>query len=790
MKLKKIFSTEDSYKSIALSFIYFMLLTITSICIFVPFLPIMPSDGLDGSWTLGINQAVADSLAFGRNIIFTFGPYASIYTRAYHPLTDGLMVWGGLFLGISFAVVAFLNYRESKWYVQLMLLIILASVMYSPDALLFYYPLLVGVYCFRFITKEITYIRSPLSQNIIIFFIFTPFGLLPLIKGTTIVICIAIEVFILLMFALRHEWKKIIIVILSPISSLFLFSLIAGQSLVSLPFYFWNIFPIMSGYTEAMSTEGNRYEILIYIVSSFFLLWVSFSRSSSRSLSSRIILTLMFFSVLFLAMKAGFVRHDTHALNPGTTILLVGLLICSINQGNRAIFALLISFSCWLYIDSMYMKTNSQTFLGNIYNTYKYAWSGIELRADNGRLVENYKEALGKIHLKTPLPSLEGSTDIYSYDLSDLISSGNKWNPRPIFQSYSVYTPSLIEKNRSHLYGSAAPDNIFFKIQALDQRLPPMEDGASWPIFLSSYLPTKVVNQDTLILKKQRGVPENIIETKLSGGKYKIGEDVFVPKFSDPIYVKVNLNPSFLGRLVGVVFKTSPLQMNINLENGQTRKYRVVSGMLKTGLILSPLVENINEFLLVYDNSDFNDGKKVTSFSIAPQEESWLWDKEYEVEFSSLRFPSRAGLEGDLFDLEKPIAQNNNFRMTVADRCDGYIDYVNGMAPAPLEFNASKRLSINGWLALSIEKGLLPESVKVVLMGQNGQIYLIQTKKVPRPDVGRYHKNNQLDYSGYSVNADTSMLHGVYKLGLAVESGGNLKICQRFDIAVKFTAPK
>src|SRR5215471_2375058 len=70
------------------------LLLITIISVFVPFSPIMPVEEIDHSWTLGINQAVAQGLAFGRDIIWNYGPYASILTREYHPATDSLMLAG------------------------------------------------------------------------------------------------------------------------------------------------------------------------------------------------------------------------------------------------------------------------------------------------------------------------------------------------------------------------------------------------------------------------------------------------------------------------------------------------------------------------------------------------------------------------------------------------------------------------------------------------------------------------------------------------------------------------
>lgn len=77
-------------------------LLITTIAIFVPFSPEMPGTGLDPSWQFGINQAMAQGLSFGKEIIYSFGPYASIYTRLFHPSTDFMMLSGSLYLALSY----------------------------------------------------------------------------------------------------------------------------------------------------------------------------------------------------------------------------------------------------------------------------------------------------------------------------------------------------------------------------------------------------------------------------------------------------------------------------------------------------------------------------------------------------------------------------------------------------------------------------------------------------------------------------------------------------------------
>src|SRR5262245_31502728 len=87
---------------------------VTILASFVPLTPVMPDLGLDPSWRFGINQAVAQGLVFGRDIVFTYGPYGSIYTKAYHPATDWMMMSGTLLLGACYAFLVVLLARRSN----------------------------------------------------------------------------------------------------------------------------------------------------------------------------------------------------------------------------------------------------------------------------------------------------------------------------------------------------------------------------------------------------------------------------------------------------------------------------------------------------------------------------------------------------------------------------------------------------------------------------------------------------------------------------------------------------
>jgi hypothetical protein len=61
---------------------------------FIPFSPAMPESNLDTPWVLAMNQAVSAHLVFGRDVVFTLGRYATVFTRNYHPSTDKMTMFG------------------------------------------------------------------------------------------------------------------------------------------------------------------------------------------------------------------------------------------------------------------------------------------------------------------------------------------------------------------------------------------------------------------------------------------------------------------------------------------------------------------------------------------------------------------------------------------------------------------------------------------------------------------------------------------------------------------------
>jgi hypothetical protein len=82
------------------------------------------------------------------------------------------------------------------------------------------------------------------------------------------------------------------------------------------------------------------------------------------------------------------------------------------------------------------------------------------------------------------------------------------------------------------------------------------------------------------------------------------------------------------------------LKIDVEMADGSRKSYRIISGMAKTGFLLSPLIANTDDFAAFYDGGHRLESKKVSAFSIDAKRR-WYWDKEYEIQFIELDQPAR-----------------------------------------------------------------------------------------------------------------------------------------------------
>lgn len=756
------------------------LLFVTAVCVFVPFLPGMPSLGLDPSWVLGMNQAVQYGYSIGQDVVFTYGPYSSILTTMYHPSTDNLMILGASYLGVSFGVVLLFLMHGRPFYWKVALLLVLAGKLCNGDSLLFFYVVSVGVFCI----SSTIYKWGGLSKFrlLVMVFLLFSFGLLPLVKGTSLIICAAVAGLMFFYALINRESKLAVIFVLTPISSLLFFWCVSGQKIFGISDYFISMIPLVSGYTEAMALSGNELEIQLYLAASFVVILVAW-RGMAYPARAKMVVVAMFFVALFLMLKSAFVRHDAHALGAGDLLLALTVLTAAIFPSRFSVVALLLSSFTWWGIDKNYREIGSEEFFNNIKDTFFSDILGIEYRVSGHfALQEQYDDAILRIKKVASLPLLPGSSDIYSYAQGALIASGNNWNPRPVFQSYSAYTPSLAEINRDHLLGDNAPDNVFFNVEPIDRRLPSLEDGPSWLVLLNYYHPVSF-NSGHLLLKKNNKNVE-IERSLISSHFYDFGDVVPLPKVGGVIFSEITINKSIRGKVAGALFKPDELAIDVSLEGGESKQFRIVSGMSKAGFLISPLIESTKDFALLYGGGSYLYDRGVKSIVVRSVRLGNDWDKKYKISFFEAKINNKYSLK-ELLKFESLTSGFGSMRFTMSKKCEANIDSINGYTSGS-EFRAKALLNIRGWLSPSTEEGALAKKVYLILTGSRGEQLFIRAGKELRVDVGSYFNNTKLSNAGFAAMVDVSMLKGDYYIGLGYEDERGLNACPEFNVLGHF----
>ena len=760
------------------------------VVLFVPFSPSMPLAGLDPSWQFAMNHAVSSGLSIGEDITFTFGPYASIYTKLYHPLTDFIMVSGSLYLALSTWIYFLFLMRGTHSY-WILFFFALLNVFVSYDSLFFFLPLLVGLVSVKFIfsKKYELLLKSKLSPFFVIM-LFAPLGLLPLIKGSMLGLTGVVVIICTIFFAVNKQRLFAVLCLSSTMISMFVFWLASGQSATGLLSYLINMLPIVSGYTEAMAINGNNLEVFVYLITSVFILW-SIIIQKQYSNTSKLFYLWIYFVFLFVAFKAGFVRHDGHANIAGVALLLAAMSLPFVIKTRIIVPVVILSIASCCYINSHYAYFSFETVVNRIKCAHISAWQGIANRIINPHSLKyDFETTVDSLREKASLPILQGTADIYSYNQSYLIASGNIWSPRPTFQSFSAYTPKLVEANKNHLLGENAPDNIFFNVETIDERMPSLDDGASWPILLHKYVPAGIIGNNLLLRKKKNmsEVARKHTTGMLINEKHMLGEHVGLPDSTGLIFAKIEIEPTRVGRLASGLFKPSFLFITLEMINGTKTQYRIISGMAKSGFLISPLIENTAEFGMLYGDRLYLNNKRVKSIVItSADEEARHWKKEYTIRFNQIEtaLPINIKSLGLFDDFSAPLLST---KVETVKKCEGAIDSINNISPGIRKIQINHMVEISGWLVKAIDNDVLPEAVYIVLTDDEGKRFYLRTHPTNRPDVATYFNKPKLNRSGFRAFANIfDIKSGQYKLGLAIKDSDRLEICPQFNIPIKIT---
>ncbi len=619
----------------------------TLLCVLRPLSLTFPDAGLDASWIAVLAEAAAWPARWGVDLAFTYGPASALVTRFYGDryLVADLPVLCAVALANGAAVAWLARHatlaRASGpggfvLAVVTMTVGLAALLQLDPDG--FYF-----VFCLTLIFVDL--LRSPgdRSSLVIVAAGAVLMGIMTLSKTSFGVVA-------LLLFAIadlrallarfsrgKHPSRPVTKPRLPVMTLLFGLAFLAtflayGQRIGDLPAYFDLQGQVAAGYGEAMYAFPLRSEMAGFLLGAGLLILVTIVASARMDPLARAAAVLSTVVVVLIACKAGFIRADSHPQIAWMTLGLAAVLLGIALVLSRSVMAAAaVSGTAlgilWIVAPLFLLAaSHGGPKLGRLPEIYRPmidalegetgAWASFLRSPVAFAVAARDAKAAGwdAIRALQPLPTLDGGVDIIPPLQSSVLASGLDYRPRPSFQDYSTYTAGLIAANAAFYAGPKAPAWVLFDGRVLDDRYPTTGEGALWPVLLRDYEPVRRVGGFLALHRRAVPLPEVLgppVRVEAS-----LGSSVTVP-MDAPVFVRVTVDKTLLGRLAGVVFRPPRLSLQATFATGREQKYRFIPAIAAGGFLLSPIVSDPDTFaMLATGGGDLVGADHVRSFVV------------------------------------------------------------------------------------------------------------------------------------------------------------------------------
>jgi hypothetical protein len=578
-------------------------------------------DSVPQSWEAVLSYAAAHHLQWGRDIVFTFGPLGFLTSDYYWGnFFWPIVVWAaGFALAMAAALVPLLA-RVPKVirlpvYAALPLLTVPSCSNLGFDSFHFLSITLLGIVC-------LPHERPGALRLTTTGLVFT---VLSLIKFT---FCIY-SVFTVLAIATANgkAWKNTAILIGSSVLSLVGLSSWSGQSFWSVFLYVAGSTEMAAGYSAAMGLAPNQWDSIIGIALLICLLalvlttW--FGSPNWRERSNRVAIIS---AGIFLAWKEGFVRADVHVvvflvyafflaailpallgfdwvaeeLNERENILSTRVGNVLLRRRVRALTfgCLFFSLTPFAFFNSDFKDAVQKGLLAKASDTFSAFIRPATYRLDLERQLESMRD-------KADLPKIRALVDgdaigALNLDQDAAILNGLNYKPHPVFQNNSAYTPALQRLN-AEFFKSKPPQYLLWRTGSIDGRFPTLDDGEVLLTVLSSYSP--VTNENGFILWKCKAAAEkpyslaNKHEVSVS-----LNQWVMLPR--EPTWLQIECEQTLFGAVQSLFSRCSETRLEVQLDNGGTRNYRLLPGNARYGFVISPFLYNHDQLLAANANTN------------------------------------------------------------------------------------------------------------------------------------------------------------------------------------------
>ena len=599
-----------------------------ALLLLVPWEPWIPSGDIDRSYTQALHLAFAQGLRFGREVVFTLGPWGLLYA-GYTPQTSSVCLAAWLLLAAAWGWGAWTLSRRLgagpwlalAWSTLLVVSAGLPSVG-SVDARLWALaPLLLLV---RFGGEP----RSPRAELVLA----AAAGFSVLIKFSfaaaagPVLLALAVD-------DLRRRRRFPLAAAVAAGAALAGWWL-AGQRTSDLAAFVASSARLSADHGEAMAlsspTDGR--DVALFLGTATAVLATA-GAACWRRLRARAALPLLALAAaVFVLFKAGYVRHDAHEVTATCGLLLLGALLVPTAWSSfpgRWRWAAAIPFALAAALASSSLARHEgsglTTHLAAELSWDRLAWAPRRLGGDEAD--RRYDRELARVRERYPVARVPGTFDVYPWDLDVLFANELPYQPRPMWQSLSVFSAELGALNARHLATAQAPQHVLFDLKTIDGRFPALDDGRSWPELLSRY---DLADASGPFLRLERAAsPRPVRFEPIATVSAALDRPVPVPSMaSAPIWATVDVRLTWLGRLVKAFYKPPALVLAVRTAGGEGT-FRLLPSVARGGFLLSPLVANRMDFAALASSGWRRElaGAEVRTLGVSPDLDAGDWTR-------------------------------------------------------------------------------------------------------------------------------------------------------------------
>lgn len=574
---------------------------------------------LDTSWQQILAYAFQHHWQAGVDYIFTYGPlgYFSLKNPSYNAeVFYPTVVWWIITSSLLSLLFLANGYKLHHWLERFVYFFLLAVIVSEVSRFsdTFYF---LAMTCATLLLIHPPHFLAYSKQYVAAMGIaLCTFAFLSLTKFVFFIFAIICVIGLLIVIGQRYSLLTALTIPLTFTMLLLGNWLLCQQSLGNLPTFIANSLHLTSYYSEAMSYPVDLRSVWlgIYATGLITFMVILNGLNSPRRLDQWVSSCILLLG-LFLNWKASFVRYETliHGVMFFCFALIAPFLLerAPHLRGVRPLFysgllfthVFVTTIGTFSIIEPHGYNVNNfmKVWLKKIVNNTTTLWSLSDKKHDYDTITAQLKQ-------QQALPNIQkqvgyAPVDMFPPQQGIVFLNDFNYHPRPLFQSYSAYTASLLEMNGSfYTNPQQAPEFVLFGIDPLDKRFPTLEDSQVLNLILRDYRPL-FMEKGFLLLKRHPRHADPIAHAKppVLTKEVTIGELVALQPLSENnLFLSVNLQKSLLGQLSTLFFQLPSLFLEVETTDHQRFTYRLIPSMSQTDFLLNPLLLDQTDWLNWY----------------------------------------------------------------------------------------------------------------------------------------------------------------------------------------------